>query len=224
MHFLQPSSAGLLAIFGASLIQSTHAALGPYNYSVVLNTTKSLNNTKSLNTTTGFNSTNWNSTNHTPVSVGTVNGTGIISINNSTAGNNTAANQTKAPTNEYGYGAKHYRRDGDFFAVTGPKANGSVPLRKEIRELQKDTTMWTLYILALDMLQYTNQSDMLSWYQIGGIHGEPFVPWDNVQPVPGNEQNGYCHHSSILFPTWHRPYLALFEVSLSSLDPPKTMH
>lgn len=24
---------------------------------------------------------------------------------------------------------------------------------------------------------------------------------------------GYCTHSSILFPTWHRPYLALFEVS-----------
>jgi tyrosinase len=144
-----------------------------------------------------------------------------VTINNGTTTNDTSANQTRAPpppapTNEYGYGTKHYRRDAapaDFFAVTGPKANGSVPLRKEIRELQKDTTMWTLYILALDMLQYTNQSDMLSWYQIGGIHGEPFVPWDNVQSVPGNDQNGYCPHSSIIFPTWHRPYLALFEVS-----------
>jgi hypothetical protein len=222
MHFLQRSSASLLAIFGASLIQSTHAALGPYNYSLVLNTTKP------LNTTGSFNSTNWNSTsNHTAISVGTTNGTGIVTINNGTAANDTSANQTRAPSNEYGYGTKHYRRDGapaDFFAVTGPKANGSVPLRREIRDLQKDTTMWTLYILALDMLQYTNQSDLLSWYQIGGIHGEPFVPWDNVQPLAGNEQNGYCHHSSILFPTWHRPYLALFEVSSPLLGSLMSMH
>lgn len=106
-------------------------------------------------------------------------------------------------------------RDGtpaSFFAVTGPKSNGSVSVRQEIRQLQKDSTLWTLYILALDMMQYTDQTNMLSWYQISGIHGEPYAPWDNVQPVPGNENTGYCHHVSILFPTWHRPYLALYEV------------
>ena len=27
----------------------------------------------------------------------------------------------------------------------------------------------------------------------------------------GGYQPGYCTHSSILFPSWHRPYLALFE-------------
>ena len=27
----------------------------------------------------------------------------------------------------------------------------------------------------------------------------------------GGYQPGYCTHNSILFPTWHRPYLALFE-------------
>lgn len=26
------------------------------------------------------------------------------------------------------------------------------------------------------------------------------------------EQGGFCTHSSILFLTWHRPYLAVFEV------------
>jgi len=30
--------------------------------------------------------------------------------------------------------------------------------------------------------------------------------------VPGNVQNGYCTHVSILFPPWHRPYLAFYEV------------
>jgi hypothetical protein len=46
-----------------------------------------------------------------------------------------------------------------------------------------------------------------------GIHGRPFVPFDNVPAEPGNENNGYCTHVSILFPTWHRPYLALYEAS-----------
>jgi tyrosinase len=77
------------------------------------------------------------------------------------------------------------------------------------------------------MLQYTNQTEMLSWYQIAGIllfavgrqlliefigiHGRPYQPFDGVQPTSGNQENGYCTHVSILFPTWHRPYLALYE-------------
>ena len=42
-----------------------------------------------------------------------------------------------------------------------------------------------------------------------GVHGRPYIPWDNVS---GANNEGYCTHSSILFPPWHRPYLALFEV------------
>lgn len=43
-----------------------------------------------------------------------------------------------------------------------------------------------------------------------GIHGYPDIPWDGVT---GEDYIvGYCTHSSVLFPTWHRPYLALFEV------------
>lgn len=43
-----------------------------------------------------------------------------------------------------------------------------------------------------------------------GIHGVPYRSWDDVA---GNQKLGYCTHASILFPSWHRPYLALFEVS-----------
>ncbi|CZR68874.1 related to tyrosinase precursor (monophenol monooxygenase) [Phialocephala subalpina] len=107
------------------------------------------------------------------------------------------------------------RQTSNFYAITGVHTgsgpNGSIPLQLEIRDLQKDPTTWTLYILGLDMLQYTPQTEMLSWYQIAGIHGRPFVAFDNVPPKPGNELNGYCSHVSILFPTWHRPYLALYE-------------
>ncbi|WYZ34407.1 hypothetical protein EsH8_I_000683 [Colletotrichum jinshuiense] len=67
------------------------------------------------------------------------------------------------------------------------------------------------------MLQYTDQTEELSWYQIAGIHGVPFVPWNDVPGVPGGEDRGYCTHMSILFPSWHRPYLALYEQVLFRL-------
>ena len=51
---------------------------------------------------------------------------------------------------------------------TGTDPDGSLPIRHEIRALEQDSTTWTLYILGLDMLQYTNQTEMLSWYQIAG--------------------------------------------------------
>ena len=47
--------------------------------------------------------------------------------------------------------------------------------------------------------------------RVQGIHGRPYIPWDGVQ---GDNNEGYCTHTSILFPTWHRPYLGLFEVRI----------
>jgi tyrosinase len=65
-----------------------------------------------------------------------------------------------------------------FYAITGIEPSmglgGSVGVRKEIRVLEQDPVMWTLYILGLDTLQYTDQSDMLSWYQIAGLSTFPF--------------------------------------------------
>jgi hypothetical protein len=65
------------------------------------------------------------------------------------------------------------RQSSNFYAINGIRSgsgpNGSLPLRLEIRELEQDSTTWTLYILGLDMLQYTNQTEMLSWYQIAGM-------------------------------------------------------
>jgi tyrosinase len=139
------------------------------------------------------------------------------------------------PFGSYEYGidrSKIVKRQSSPYVVTGIQhPNGSTPLRLEVRQLEQNPTLWTLYLLGLDMMQYTNQTEMLSWYQITGmahfvllrthrltslgIHGRPFVPFDNVQAVPGNTGNGYCTHVSILFPPWHRPYLAFYEVSLA---------
>ncbi len=53
-----------------------------------------------------------------------------------------------------------------------------------------------------------------------GIHGLPYASYsgvtDKVMGIVGTSQNGgYCMHSSTLFGTWHRPYVALFEVRLN---------
>ncbi|KAI9810350.1 MAG: hypothetical protein M1827_006317 [Pycnora praestabilis] len=100
---------------------------------------------------------------------------------------------------------------------TGRGPDGSVPFRQEIRQLQRNADQWNLYLLALQRLQQVDQSDQFSWYQIAGIHGRPFASWDGVQASLGDSQSGYCTHSSILFPTWHRPFLVLYEQVLYSL-------
>jgi len=44
-----------------------------------------------------------------------------------------------------------------------------------------------------------------------GIHGFPRLPWDGV--VGDQGLPGYCPHGCAEFLPWHRPYLALYEVS-----------
>ncbi|KAH0538314.1 hypothetical protein FGG08_005088 [Glutinoglossum americanum] len=104
------------------------------------------------------------------------------------------------------------------FTITGVQSgrgsDGSVPLRLEIRELQKNADLWNLYLLGLDRLQKVGQNELTSYYQLSGIHGRPYTPWDNVGPSSDGWFNGYCTHTSNLFPTWHRPYLAVYEQAL----------
>lgn len=66
---------------------------------------------------------------------------------------------------------KAKRAPSDALVTTGMplRSNGSVPVRYEIRDLQKDTDKWTLYILALDLMQYTDQSVVTSWFSIAGM-------------------------------------------------------
>ena len=56
--------------------------------------------------------------------------------------------------------------------------------------------------------------DPLSFYQIAGIHGVPYIPWQETSVSTQDPTRGYCTHNSPLFATWHRPYLALFEQRL----------
>ncbi|KAI1320248.1 Di-copper centre-containing protein [Xylariaceae sp. FL0255] len=127
----------------------------------------------------------------------------------------------------------HHKRD----LVTQSSIVGSLPLidnqpqlRLELRQLEAEEELWTLYILALSWMQYTPQDYPFSWFQITGIHGAPGQTWGNVDAIPGNDGIGYCHHVSILFPTWHRPYVALYEQTMynivqfiASLYPPQDL-
>ncbi|KIJ53633.1 hypothetical protein M422DRAFT_222298 [Sphaerobolus stellatus SS14] len=84
--------------------------------------------------------------------------------------------------------------------------------RLEIRTFLKDEDLTNLFLLALERMMKVPQDDLRSWFQLAAIHGRPYLPYDNV----GDEKNvgsfgGYCSHTSILFPTWHRPSVALLE-------------
>lgn len=89
--------------------------------------------------------------------------------------------------------------------------------RLEIDEFLLDNDMSNLFLLALsvmmkDSLKPVNGGmNLLNYYAMGSIHGAPREKWSGV---PNNASpNGYCHHSRPTFPTWHRPYMKLFEVS-----------
>lgn len=89
---------------------------------------------------------------------------------------------------------------------------GQWPMRQEINVLaSQGKEMWDLYIQALLAFHNTSADDPLSYYQIAGIHGYPKGPWNNIG---GSGVGGFCMHNSVLFPLWHRPYLALYEVSV----------
>jgi len=99
---------------------------------------------------------------------------------------------------------------------------GARPFRYEISKFQYSGAAFDLYILALSVFEGVNQSDPLSYFQISGIHGFPHIPWDGVSGA--GSYPGFCMHAATPFPTWHRPYLALFEVALHSDFLPSPYH
>lgn len=123
---------------------------------------------------------------------------------------------------------------GSAVVITGVQAGvnaetGERPFRQEFSIFKDSGAAFDLYIQALYYFTQEDQGNEQSYFSIAGncasypwplcqknnarlfsgIHGYPFVTWDGVQ---GDFQAGYCTHESILFPPWHRPYLALFEV------------
>lgn len=91
--------------------------------------------------------------------------------------------------------------------------------RHEIRDLLTIRELrWQrdLFMQAFSALQALPHDDPRGFFQIAGIHGVPYTPYDRVgdAQVDGSDWGGYCRHNSQLFPTWHRPYMMLIEQAL----------
>ncbi|XHG02772.1 hypothetical protein AWENTII_006104 [Aspergillus wentii] len=79
-----------------------------------------------------------------------------------------------------------------------------------------------LFVMALYRFQRIDPWDKLSYFQVAGKRPpetssstRPNVTWDETAAdMKGESIKGksYCTHNTILFPAWHRPYLALYEV------------
>ncbi|UNI17886.1 Tyrosinase [Purpureocillium takamizusanense] len=103
----------------------------------------------------------------------------------------------------------------DPYPITGVSAkhlNNDVPLRRNIRDLAAEAgPQWDLYIQALLEMQKADYTDTLSYFQIEGIHGRPFIEWNATGRRTTDGWAGYCPHGELLFLSWHRPYVVLFE-------------
>lgn len=71
-----------------------------------------------------------------------------------------------------------FKRDVVNMPTTGVPYTGSddkIPVRQEVRDMEKNADLWELYILGLSMMQTINQSDIRSWYQIAGKYYDIMV-------------------------------------------------
>ena len=107
--------------------------------------------------------------------------------------------------------------------------------RLEIDEFLADNEVTNLFLIALAEIQknslklWDKKPDWLTYYSVAGlilrgllrvllmmtlgIHGMPKENWNGYENTEERgSKYGYCHHSQNTFPTWHRPYMYLFEV------------
>ena len=103
-------------------------------------------------------------------------------------------------------------------------ANGKPYLRKDIdkwyaEQVKGNRIQLTLFVEALARIQQRPMEDLLSYFRLAGIHSAPWCKWDDVELPPEKPNDdpkripGYCVHNNYTFPTWHRVYIMLYEVS-----------
>ncbi|GAM89530.1 hypothetical protein ANO11243_075690 [Dothideomycetidae sp. 11243] len=108
------------------------------------------------------------------------------------------------------------KQQGHTQTVTGVVNNG-VQQRLELQVMQtQNPDQFNLYLLGLREFMAMDQNNPISYYQIAGIHGRPYIAWDGWTSAagPGGYGGGYACHVSNIFLPWHRPYLAFFEQQL----------
>ncbi|KAK6503303.1 hypothetical protein TWF481_008330 [Arthrobotrys musiformis] len=94
------------------------------------------------------------------------------------------------------------------YVSSGINWNG-IRQRRNWNDFARDADLLNLFLCGLEAMQAKDQNNAESYFRIAGIHGAPYRSWNGQGGV--NANTGYCPHASILFPTWHRPYLATIE-------------
>ncbi|KAJ6468219.1 tyrosinase [Mycena sanguinolenta] len=87
------------------------------------------------------------------------------------------------------------------------------PNRLEINNFVQNQAHFSLFVQALAEIYQEGQDTLKSYFQLAAIHSLPFMSWNNSGATRDKDSSfwGYCTHGTTLFPTWHRPYVALFE-------------
>lgn len=60
------------------------------------------------------------------------------------------------------------KADDSYFSVVGVQGTGVHP-RQELRELEKDTQLWNMFLQAFARFQAADQNTKLSYYQVAGV-------------------------------------------------------
>ncbi|RAL63485.1 hypothetical protein DID88_003905 [Monilinia fructigena] len=90
--------------------------------------------------------------------------------------------------------------DSQYYPITGVTTGINLntkarPFRQNINDLQNNGPQWSIYIQALQAMQSANEyTDGLSYFQVAGIHGRPYIAWDGVSQAVGAPLTGYCTH------------------------------
>lgn len=113
----------------------------------------------------------------------------------------------------HGHAAQLQKRAGEVI-TTGAVGLGddSVHSRLEINDLSSRPVMWSLYIRAMARWKEVPATDPTGYYGVSTVHGVPRENYNGVEQCDSCQgADGYCTHDSVLFPAWHRAYLALYE-------------
>ncbi|KAF2165127.1 hypothetical protein M409DRAFT_67411 [Zasmidium cellare ATCC 36951] len=109
----------------------------------------------------------------------------------------------------------HKRQQAGPVYITGAKGFGDnqVHTRLEVSDLAANRPdQWTLFVGAMRRWMDGNTANSTSYYQVAGVHGVPRTSWNGVEQCSScGDADGYCCHDSVLFPAWHRAYMALYE-------------
>lgn len=91
--------------------------------------------------------------------------------------------------------------------------DGQPHARLEISDLAANRPdQWSLYVRTMIQWKEGGQDSLTSYYGVSSIHGVPRESYDGVEPCDScGGADGYCPHDSVLFPGWHRAYMALYE-------------